>query len=354
MSYKFELANSLDLDDRIGELTQARGRSLTITHNKAGAFNCVLPLEHEQALAVREVTTCIIVSLDEVVIWSGPVWTTNENVSASSATLEVGCVGWLQTLDKRVTRPAWNAGQPITYTEVDAGEIAMDLIERSNEDALIASAPSYVTPGPYEITQKRTRTYQPYSGVLASIEELTNIEAGFDMLVDPLTRQLNVYQQLRNESGARYELGKNITSVSRAVDSGRITNFITAYSSSAAPSVTDPFSCAEYGLFEEAQSISDVVNPGILAAYAGAELSVKSRPLAMLQFQPMAPDDPDSSLKIPRPFEDFFVGDTVKLTAKKGRMVIEDQLLRLFSFTVGETQNGMFGHMTNVQTVAQG
>lgn len=345
MSWRFELAHSSDMSN-IAELRQARGRSLTCTLNRAGALNFSVPLDSDIASDIYEVVTCVKVSLDDDVVWSGPVWTCEESIDGSKASLNVGCVGWLQTLDKRVVRPTWNRNQSISYRNVEAGAIAHDLLTRSNSDALAAGAPSYVVPGTYEVTQLRTRTYQPWSGILTSINELTEIESGFDMIVDPETRALNIYAAMKNATECRYQLGNNVATVSRNTDAGRMINYMTAYSSSAGyAAVTDPDSCATYGLYEEAQSLSDVVNPTILAAFAAAEIAVKHHPLSVITFTPK----PETYV----PFRDFNVGDTVELTAQHGRLQITEQLLRMFSFSVGESRNGTFGAVSGIQTVAQ-
>ena len=330
-SYKFELADSYDLS-RLGELTQARNRSLQLSLNKAGAFTFQLPLDDGLANLVEEVRTCVVISRDAEEIWSGPVWNVQETINNQNAAMQVGCVGWLQTLDKRVTRPEWNAGNPITYNGIDAGEIAMDLLTRTNLDAYAASAPSYVTPGAFDNTQIRFRTYQPWSGILASLDELTQIESGFDMYVDPVTRELNIYTRLGTDNGVLFQLPGNVSAVSRQTDSGSITNYLTAYSSVARASEADPDSLSDLGLFEEARSLSDVVNEDTLQAYAAGEIFVWHRPLAIISFQPV-PESPELPYA-PRVFRDYNIGDYVRLTARKGRLQLDRQILRIFAFTV--------------------
>jgi len=349
-NYKFELADSYDLSG-LGELTQARNRSLQLSLNRAGAFSCTLPLDDGMAEIVEEVRTCVIVSVDGETIWSGPVWNVQEQINNQSATMQIGCVGWLQTLDKRVVRPEWNAGNPIQYDGVDAGEIALDLLTRTNNDAYAAGAPSYVFPGIYDSTQFRYRTYQPWSGILTSLNELTEIESGFDMLVDPVTRELNIYARIGVDSGILFQLPGNVSSVSRQTDSGSITNYITAYSSAARASEADAESLSDYGLFEEAQSLSDVVNSETLTAWAAGEIFVHSRPLPIISFQPQ-PESPENP-NAPRVFRDYNIGDFVRLTARKGRLQLDRQPLRIFSFTVSFPETGG-AQVSDFQTAAGG
>lgn len=335
--YKFELAQSSDLS-RIGELTHASGRSLQLALNKAGAFSCTLPLDDALTDLVREVETCVIISRDNQIIWSGPIWAINETVSASAASVQISAVGWLQTLDKRVVRPTWNSNQPMTYTNQDAGLIALDLLTRSNLDAADAGAPIYIFPGAAEITQLRTRSYPPWAGVLASLNELTDIESGFDMLVDPGTRKLNISMRVGSDNGVAFELPGTVNQINRVTDSGRILNYLTAYSATGAQADADYDSIAKLGLFEEAQSLSDVVDPNILAAYAAGEVFVKGRPLRIITFQPRAETIENPSL--PRVIRDYNIGDIVRLTVNHGRLRLNRQPLRIFSFSLNFPDTG--------------
>lgn len=351
--YKFELARSMDMG-RIGELGQARNRSLQLALNRAGAFSCDLPLDDPLTDEVQEITTCIVITRDEEVIWSGPIWTLNENVSSTGATVQVGAVGWLQTLDKRVVRGSWNANQAISYTDQDAGVIALDLIARTNADAIATGAPIYIFPGESETTQLRTRTYQPWSGILQSITELTEIEAGFDMSVDPLTRRLNIYSRIGVNHGILFELPGNVAQVSRSTDAGRLINYMTAYSAAGSQAEANADSINQLGLFEEAQSLSDVVGPRadlILSAYAAGEILVKSWPLRFIAFQPMA--ESVEQPFAPRAFRDFNVGDIVRLTVRHGRMSMIQQALRMFAFSVSFPDTGGAA-VSEIQTVSSG
>ena len=344
--YKFELARSSDLG-RIGELTQARGRSLQLALNRAGAFSCTLPLDDELTNYVQEVTTSIIISRDSEIEWSGPIWTITESVSAGAASLQIGAVGWLQTLDKRVVRASWNNNLAVSYVNQDAGVIALDLLARSNSDAMAAGAPVFIFPGDIEMTQPRTRSYQPWSGILGALTELTEIESGFDMAVDPVTRKLNISTRIGTDKGIIFELPGDVTQVNRQTDSGRILNFFTAYSSAGSATEVDADSVSRLGLFEEAQSLSDVVNPNILLAFAAGEIFVKSRPLRIVTFQPLAEsiERPFS----PRVFRDFNIGDIVRLSMHHGRMSMDRQPLRMFSFTVSFPETGG-AHVGDIQT----
>jgi hypothetical protein len=96
--------------------------------------------------------------------------------------------------------------------------------------------------------------------------------------------------------------------------------------------------------------LSDVVDSTILAAFANAEVAVRANPLRIYTFTPLK-----ASLvaaEIPRIFEDFVVGDVVKLTVNKGRLVVDRQNIRVFSTTLVFDSNGN-EQLTTIQSTAQ-
>lgn len=337
--YIFELALSSTMA-RIGELTQARGRSLTLALNRAGSFQMTLPLVDDLSEQIEEVSTCVIIRRLGSIVWSGPVWTIEETTPNS---LSVGCVGWLQTLEKRVSKYAW--GNPLTYTATDAGIIALDLLTRSNADNV--TGPNYVTPGTAQGTQSRAKQYQPFSKILDEIIALSDLEAGYDMAVDPASRKLSFYVTLPVTAPTTYfEYGGNARQVSRSSDSARIANRIIAYSSVGWAQADDVVSQAAIGVFEEAISLSDVRDTTILTAFANAELAIRSNPLRFSSFEPR------SGPAAPRIFKDFEVGGYGYVTVNRGRLVVSNQLTRIFSATVSWPDDGQgTEQVSSIQTI---
>lgn len=335
--WKFELANSSNFA-RIGELTQARERSLNLTLNKGGSFSFKLPLVDDIGSLISEVSTCVIISRlydsgNIIPVWSGPVWTINESTPND---LNIDCVGWLQTLEKRISKPAW--GNPLIYSDKDSGDIAFDLLNKSNLDSAYSST-NYISPGINAGSQLRDITYQPYINILNEIENLSNIEDGYDMLIDPLTKKLNIYSQLETvRNNINFEYRSAAQNVTRSSDSSKICNSIYVYSSTGVAQQTDVDSQAQYGLFEEAVSLSDATDISILQAYANGEIAVRSRPLRLSSFipRPFSSQNPND----PRIFDDFNVGDIVYFSINKGRLQIPKQAARVFSASVNFNDTG--------------
>lgn len=348
-SFTFELAVSSTLK-KLGELTQARDRSLKLALDKAGSFHGRLPLGDKMAQKIEEVSTCVLLKMHDPpnpvkIIWSGPVWNTTK--SRPSKMLEFDCVGWLQTFEKKVTKPWWNppAG-PLTYTAIDAGAIALDLVRLVNADT--SGVPVYVTPGVAQTTQPRTRTYQYWSNVLNEITALSDIEDGYDMLVDPTTRALNIFAMIGSpKPKLAYEYGKNVTTVTTSVDASKMCNRLIAYSTAGYAVAEDTASQKAYGVFEEAVSLSDVVDISILQAYANAEIAVRSTPLALHNF---GVRQSSSLLKDPLFFRDINIGDIAKLRVVDKLDPIT-QAVRLFGATVGFNNNGSLS-LSDIQTTA--
>jgi hypothetical protein len=343
--WKFELLRSSDMK-RLLELKQARQRVLQLGLNKAGSFSFELPLEHKDTIRVQEVSTAVMIYRNGQPVWSGPVWTVQEQTPNS---VQVGCVGWLQTLEKRVSKPRWADGGTLSYVGIDAGLVALDLLARSNADAL--GYPSYVFPGSAETTQPRTRAYAPFINILNEITALTSIESGFDMLVDPASRALNIYSKLQKiRPQVLFDYGRNVGSVSRNSDSARICNRMIAYSSIVGSAqVDDTESQRAIGVFEESVSLSDVVDQSILQAYAAAEVAVRGRPLRIATFvpRPFSSQRPND----PRIFNDFNIGDVGYLNVDKGRLKLTKQAVRIFGAAVAFNDNGTES-ITSVQTTA--
>ncbi len=344
----FELAEAKSMR-KIGELTQARDRSLTLTLDKPGAFQMRLPLTDAIARKVEEIATCVIVKRMKVPVWSGPVVTVTETTPDS---LAVGCVGWQQLLEKRLIYPVGSLYHPawtnLQYNEVNDGDIILDLLRQSNADNSFSDT-NFVVPGIAEQNQARTKTYQPWNSLLGAINELSDIESGYDMIVDPMTRKLNTYQkigQLKPE--VLYAYGVNVSSATRTCDAMRVCNRMIAYSSIGWAQADDLISQQVYGPMEEAVSLSDVRDIGILQAYANAELAVRSVPLRFHSFDPL----PYSSQRseYPRIFEDFSIGDSTYMKVDRGRLKIPKQAVRIFGATIAFDDNTGQENLSSLQT----
>lgn len=341
----FELADSEDLSP-IDELIAASNRQLTLTLNKAGSFSFDLPLEDEICGCLEEITTCILVKKKNIdgqqeIVWSGPIWTIEESTPNK---IQVTAVGWLQTLEKRFIK------EDIQFTDLDAGEIAFQILNSSNIEAETQGGRVFITSGTAIPTINRTRAYKAYESVLSIIDGLSTIENGYDFIVDPITRELNIYAQFSNETTAYFEYGVNVQNVSRSSDASKIVNHFVAFGANNQSAIArDDESALRYGDMEETQSLSDVVDPLILAAFANAEIAIRSQPLKIYTFTPLKIDE---NSNVPRLFDDFTIGDIVYLTINKGRLTIDRQRIRVFGTSLVFDNNGN-EQLSTIQSTAQ-
>lgn len=368
--WTYKLCSSHDLA-KIGDLKRASGKSLTLTLNKAGSATFTYPMDAEYAEDINPYVNGIKVYRNNVLIWSGYILTVDENVTANSMT--VSCVGWLQRLEKRFLRqkkiytyvPGVNP--PATATAVDDGDIIFGLLAEAN---LAVGPDGYVIPvvpgsvpftstwlqqgqklpneGPGGATPytpaMRGRTYEIYQGILSGIDEMTNLENGCDIEVDPLTRALNIYrkkQRVLEDVVFGYNWGpKNIAQLGRQIDGSTAINYMVASGrSGVVPRYDDePAYQQQYGLLEEMASLSDVSDERVLQVYSAGEVFMRRNPRVVYSMTPFTYSEENG---VPEPFVDYTIGDYVYFSAvHKPRVNIIKEGVRVFGMTVSEDAEG--------------
>ena len=336
-----------DSFDRIGEISNASNRNLQLQLNRPGSASFNIPLTDSIASEIIPQKTCILAYRDNQIRWSGPVWGMQEQASSGQETLTVNAMGWAELAKHRLT----------DYRTVFADQRDY-AIARS---LLMAASRRFPFPFIFELPleqgYERTRTVEKYANVGSVIEELSEIENGFDYeVVWDSTKNSLVWRFFRRIGVDKpavhfaYNWGPdNLTSINRNFDSARLANHVTATGQNATafapPDTANPVSGGgsaaqlEYGLFEEQAALSEVVDVNILLAYAGAEVLYREEPIQTFDFTPKAitagnPND------IPEMFTDYVLGDTVRLTAKKGRMDFTAQPVRIFGASINIDNEG--------------
>jgi hypothetical protein len=376
--WKFLLANSGDYSN-VGELSGARSRQLQLTLNKSGSLSFTAPLNDPVASQIYPITHCIKamrLGSDNVwrTIWSGPVWTIDEDISGERIT--VNAVGWLQMLEKRLIR------SDLTYTNQTDADIILALLALANMNPIVIGtpdtgilpgysfsvmpggpSPSLITAGTKTGTfQNRTIAYQRGANILQEIQRLTEIESGCDIWIDPTTwqRSLNLYDRLmtdRTDVLFAYNWGpSNIQQFGRQFDPSSLVNFIYVAGAPVIPpayadtkTFPDPTqnppklgenSQKTYGLWEEMSALSDVTKSNVLTSYAAGEILIRSSPRIIYTFTPF-PFVTEAKGKIPEPFIDYKVGDKVYLSARyANRIWIDKQAVRIFGIQLSIDDNG--------------
>lgn len=104
--WKFVLVNSNDLSS-IGDLYEARGKTLNVGLNKPGSCSFTYPFSGHLASDIKPIETGVIAyrkgsSGEFKAIWSGYVSEISDDGAAE--TMQISCVGWFERLNKRIAK----------------------------------------------------------------------------------------------------------------------------------------------------------------------------------------------------------------------------------------------------------
>jgi hypothetical protein len=261
------------------------------------------------------------------------------------------------------------------YEDIAADDIAYLLLETLNEENPSESLPvavgTSVGAAPPFNNPPRTRTYKRYTNVGQAIQELSDIENGFDFEVDPATRALNLYHSLvggtihgkgSTKSDVRfgYLTGPdNLSSFSRQLDGQIVSNDTIVTGKNGAGRAVELASITTAGTafwagvsgglgyrIQDVISLSDVPDLEILQAFAGVETTLRSFPRQTYNFVPRPYSTGQKTL---RPFVDYGLGDIVYVSADRGRVNVTNQAVRIFGFDIAIDENGV-ERVTNIST----
>jgi hypothetical protein len=217
--------------------------------------------------------------------------------------------------------------------------------------------------------KNRTRTYQQGQKMGPAIEELSQIEAGFDYDITTvpttvtggatLLRQFNVYYGTVKAATSLKGVGSdktnvifghrwgpnNVRSVRESHDSSKLANRINGRSPRASAMVQDTSSIGTRGIFEDSVNISDAnVADNIILYYAGAEVAFRKTPFIIYNVAPFPWDGDSSSGRVPRFNIDYIIGDICYLVADNGAMQIgrtgTGQPIRIFGVSISIDMEG--------------
>jgi hypothetical protein len=332
----FDLVDANDMT-HLYSLSKATGRSLKPVFNGPGTFTFNLALDAKAAYLVRLRSTGVMINRNEQPIWSGGVTNVVKNAQANS--MNVTATGWLEEYDHRYVRK----GEEVSWANEYDGHIVEALLEAANAQT---DTDGHVRPlrlrfdGAWTQALRR-RSYHVGDNYGASIRELTTIENGCDIRVDPLTRVLTTVPNTDfvDRTGVRFGFGVEPFNLSDAIETDDGTNLFNrenaVTSGGIVASADDQDAIARAGvMLEEWNSLSDVSNVSIAAAYANAELVVKKDGLITYQLSVK----PYGNL--PRPYDDFSWGDQAYFSVNQGAFQVSNQAVRLFAGTINYTDEG--------------
>jgi hypothetical protein len=280
--------------------------------------------------------------------WSGFNWVIDDT---TAGTRTVSVVGWKEELDHRVVRQ--DEEEDLMFSDDDAGYIARKAIQTANEqkDRNGKVRPTHIIlPDYWPLSQKRTRSLKRGQKVGQVIDDLASIEAGFDWDVTWDTREFIIYYDTVVEGSTIFGKGqdrpdiffaygwgpRNLASAGRQIDPSKMANRIRVESQFQTVVIEDIDSMDETGfMFEDHVSLPGVIDRDALDAYAASDLVYRGRPVVTYNLAPSL-----TTGRSPVAGEDFDIGDVCRLRAKRGAFDVVAQPIRIFSYTVGWSDDG--------------
>lgn len=309
----------------------AQKRRLVASRNRSMEARLSFGLHDEAAISVFEALRNGIPQLrvylgnDPTPVFSGH-WTPMKGSSAVDSESMVDLV-FRDAFDRLAYR--WTDVLTTTYTALDAGLIAKDLIDDLATAVVLMPTPTGIATNTawIEPTKERDRTYVN-KNVAEAIIELTEVIEGFDWYPTYLDPRDNAGSTMRFNVAARPAGTDRTSDVRFEYGAGTLEN-CSGYSFSTSLPITlfrttgtDPLggdsqegghdaALARYGAYMAVAAFPDVTETATLAEHGFALL--RDAPAHVTDFSP----DPELS---PLPWRDFWVGDTVSWLVDDGAM----------------------------------
>jgi hypothetical protein len=308
-----------------------------IVRNRSGSFACSVDLASEAAYSLLDrvnlgdvrgsMRKCVVVKRDKEWLWSGPISALSGSIEGEGGKLAISAVGWLEYLYQREA-----------HLEKVWSNTAHDDIVYEMMDIMQTQDPTYPLPvfkgGNFgEMIVRESFTLNKTQKFGEAIQRLSDVESGFDMDVDPITRELNLYAwdtyRVNRDAKLGYHWGpNNIESLQWQENGLQARTRITAVGKSgAAHSGLDTDAADEYGILEETTSLGEA-DDEILLPYVAAELVYRSRPIVNYTLVPKL------NAESPRLFDDFKIGDLISFTAREGAFKVSNQGIRVFGASI--------------------
>jgi hypothetical protein len=370
VGWRYILADTETLEP-IDEIAHAKGRTLSMALATSGNANFNVALDDRVGSMIRSLETSVLAVQDDDIQWSGFVWTIDDKAEINRRTVNV--VGWFEELNKRIVRPPYKDLRPIDvpsqaqdFLNVDASVIIRALVDKANEqrDDLGTLRPTHVTNGTYDLSNLRTYSAQPGQKIGEEIRKFSQIEGGVDLWIDPVTRELHIYwdqiipessvfgkgTDKRNDIVLGYNFGpENLAEAGRTINPDRTVMRLTASAPIGSRRAEDRDAMDQTGfMFEDMINLPEAKNVDILAAYAGAEVAIRSYPFTIYGIRPFPWTQENSS---PRPLKDYTLGDIVSATAVQGAFKLQKQAMRVHGIELSIPDDGASEIVTSLQTM---
>jgi hypothetical protein len=354
-NWKFFLANSSDMSLNADITGIARSKQLTLAHNRSGNCTFNLPLSVDTLEYSQTNQKCVIAMKNNNVVWSGPIWSRSIDLNAEK--IEVNSVGWFEIL---MYRFIWESLSSVDFSAgADEGQIAFALLNLANSDV-----PTWITAGTESAGSTRKVKYEIWQSIGEEIINLSDTEDGFDIYIDPVTRQMNLtdadeYAD-RTEIPFGYNWGpNNISNLVIEENGGEMRNRIQVVGADNNVWVYDadgtggkPDSQGVNNMLTEIIQVTEKSDSTVLQAIANAQGAIKQFPPVNYDLT-LKPQGPGNPYEI---FEDYNIGDKIYITANKqlGKEAVQlTHEPRIFGATIDIGDDGV-ERVSSLQTQYSG
>lgn len=215
---------------------------------------------------------------------------------------------------------------PGSYASTDAGAIAWDLIDAVNALDVAAGVPrGGLAAGAIGATVARDRTYDAGKLVGEAVRQLTEVEGGFDFSVTPeeslgadVLGTFGVFASLGSDRSATaiFEHGPrtlaNVLHVGQSIGLPRNASFVSG-DDGASARAADAASQVKYGVICAPPSRASDGTTETSTLQEIADGLIRANPIEVVDFTA----DPAHA---PRPWLDYWLGDTVRFRAERGAL----------------------------------
>lgn len=310
----------------LAELTTATGKVLTYARNQPATVEFALSHADDAAYllleALRNGTPTLRCYRDGVLRFNGYLAPFSEELE-ESATLNAVFRGPFGRLLGDGPGRGRFTGEYDAYTD-DAGQIAKQLIDATNA----TSHTGLETPdtGDVPATKARERVYE-YANIGESIVELSQLLDGFDFeesyeASGAVLATINIMARQGGESDARFQYGPgtlaNVRSVRR--ETMPPANVVRVFGADGlVGEAEDAVSRERYGDWPLHETASEVDDLTVLTDKANGLL--RPNPVTTVAFTPELALD-----NCPKPWDDFWLGDTVRLHGRRDAFVLDEEV----------------------------
>lgn len=349
--WQFFLAEA-DTLTKVADVTHyCRGKQLQISLNRPGAFSWNMPFDTPWSSYLNPAEHAIVCAKNKTDVWSGPIWTKSEDFAAQKITL--GAVGWFQLLMKR-----YNTESDLTYNDTNQGQLAFNLLGVANAQTVESVVrPTGIVAGTNTSTQTYTsKTFARWQNIGEEIINLTQVESGFDFVIDPVTREMNItnWDDFIDNTDAVFGFNfgpNNVINVTRETNADDLKNqyYVAGQYGIAEAHDVSTVSIDKYGLHQGVEQINEIPDTALLGAIANAELAINENPRITINFDPKTEG---TQQNIPKLFEDYNLGDKIYLHAVQHGAENVNMAIRVFAVTLDIDENGN-EKVSSLQTTSQ-